>query len=487
MEKRSKLKRNLIYQSGYRLLTIITPLITSPYLARVLGAEKLGIYSYTLSIVSYFTMIAFLGTETYGNRTIAQVNTYNDKDALSRTFWGIYIGQAACSTLAVILYMFVVLLFVKNNKYIFLLQGMWIISTMLDINWFFFGIEEVKLTVIRNALVKIIGIGSILLFVKSENDLWIYTLIMAGTMVMSQIIMWMYIPKYISKTKISFSDVIHHFKPNIGLFIPLIASSVYWTMDKTMLGLLSTYESTGYYYNADKVMNIPLNLVIGFGAVMLPRMSALIEKNDKTGWKNLFKKTSEFYFMSACAIGGGIAAVANEFVPIFFGNGYDECVLLIELFGPILVLKAINDLIKNQCILPLGEEKKYTIIVSLGAMANLIANLILIPRYGALGALIGTGVAEIVVVVFEFLLEKKYLSISLVIAKNYWYVFISTIMYVLVRSISCILDLKIIYKLCVEVIIGILIYLIGCLFFWRFSKESSFSLKKIVNKKIMEE
>ena len=219
-----------------------------------------------------------------------------------------------------------------------------------------------------------------------------------------------------------------------------------------MLGILSDYENTGYYYNADKVMNIPLNLIIGFGAVMLPRMSAMLEQNRRKEWNKMFSITAEFYMMASCAVGGGIAAIANEFVPFFFGDGYEPCVLLIKLFGPILVLKAINDMIKNQCILPLGEEKKYTLIVFCGALT-------------------ATGISELIVVFMELILERKFLKIKNIIWKNIYYAFFAMIMYGTIQIISHRFNLECVNKLIIEILVGVCIYIICCFIYWKINPK----------------
>ena len=314
----ANVKKNLVYQSFYRILSLITPLITSPYLSRVLGAGELGRYSYTMSIVSYFNLFAALGTEMYGTREIAKVRAKNSKEIISETFWGIYIVQMSMSLLAMLSYFFFIRVIYTKDFWLALIPGIWIMSTLLDINWFFFGMEEFKYTVVRNCIVKIIGIVFILLFVRHSNDLLIYAFIMGGTMVISQLMLWAYMPKYVIRPRLKINMITMHIIPNLKLFIPLIGSSVYWTMDKTMLGIFSDYNNVGYYYNADKVMNIPLNLIIGIGTVMLPRMTYLIQSDEMKKWKEMFDKSVELYIFMAAAIGGGIAAIANEFVPFFF-------------------------------------------------------------------------------------------------------------------------------------------------------------------------
>ena len=185
----NKLRKNVIYQMAYRVLTIITPLITAPYLSRTLGANCLGVYSYTLSSVNYFVLFAMLGTETYGNREIARVSAHGDPDELSQSFWEIYALQKCSSLLAIAAYLLYVLS-VHENRLIALLQGIWLISTMLDINWFFFGIEQVRFTVTRNFMVKAASVLCILLFVKSEKDLILYVVIMGASVACSQIFIW---------------------------------------------------------------------------------------------------------------------------------------------------------------------------------------------------------------------------------------------------------------------------------------------------------
>lgn len=466
------LKKNILYQSCYRLLTVFTPLITAPYLSRVLGPSNLGVYSYSLSITNYFIMIAALGTETYGSRTIARVKTHNNGQELSKTFWEIYITQLVVALFAILVYLITIRNIVSENKMVFYIQVGWIVSTMLDINWFFFGIEEVRYTVVGNSVVKIVGIILILLLVKGKYALLIYTIIMAFAAVISQIILWMYLPRYIGTVKIKFADVSKHIIPNLKLFIPLIGSNVYWTMDKTMLGIFSDYANTGYYYNADKVMNIPLSLVIGIGTVMLPRMSSLIEQADYKDYENIKNIMLEFYICASAAIGGGIAAVSQEFVPLFFGEGYYPCVNLIICFGPILILKAINDFLKSQYVVPLGHELIYTKSVFMGAFVNFCSNILFIPKYGAMGALIATGFSEIVVLIMLCLLEKNKMHICSPMITSIYYLISGIIMFGVIRKIRCFLPKSNVIAIFIEIIFGIFIYSALVVLYWKINKRS---------------
>lgn len=467
----NKLRKNVIYQMAYRILAIITPLITAPYLSRTLGANCLGIYSYTLSSVNYFVLFAMLGTETYGNREIARVSAHGNADELSQTFWEIYTLQICTSLMAIGAYLIYVI-FVHENRLIALLQGIWLISTMLDINWFFFGIEQVRYTVTRNFMVKAASVVCILLFIKSEKDLILYVVIMGASVACSQIFMWIYLKKFIHYKKVKKNNIVKHLKPNLMLFIPVIGSSVYYIMDKSMLGWLSTYTELGYYYNSDKVINIPLGLITGLGTVFLSRMSKLYEAKDKDAEQALLKKSVELYTFMSAALSFGIAAVAEEFVPIFFGAGYERCILLLMFFAPIMLLKAWNDLMKYQCLLPHNQEKLYTIAVFCGAGANIIANYILINLYGALGAVLGTGVAELTICIVELYFLRNSVSIEM-FASNWFYIVLAIAMLIAVRSFATQVTCATMIKLCLEILLGAGIYMVGCMAYWRLDKKSA--------------
>ncbi len=184
------IKKNFIYNVLYQILIMILPLITTPYIARVIGANGVGVQSYTYSVVNYFVLFAMLGVNNYGNRSIAAVR--DDKEKLSKTFWSIYGLQAILSIIMLIIYMFYLIFITNENKVIAGIQSIYIFSALLDINWFFFGIENFKITVTRNAFIKVISAFSIFIFVKKQDDLYIYSLILVIGTIISQVILWFF-------------------------------------------------------------------------------------------------------------------------------------------------------------------------------------------------------------------------------------------------------------------------------------------------------
>ena len=199
-------KKNFIYNLIYQILILIIPLITAPYLSRVVGADGVGTYSYTYSIVYYFMLLTLLGINNYGNRSIAKVR--DDKRKLSKTFWSLYLFQLLMGVIMLIAYISYLYLFDVKYRNIAIIQTLFIISAMLDINWLFFGLEEFKKTITRSTFVKIGNVILIFLLVKTKNDLWKYTLIMSGMTCLSQLILWSFLRKRISFVKININRLL---------------------------------------------------------------------------------------------------------------------------------------------------------------------------------------------------------------------------------------------------------------------------------------
>lgn len=477
----SSIKKNLSLQTAYQILSACMPLITAPYLARKLGAIQLGVFSYTTSIVAYFTLVAMIGTINYGTRSIAEVK--GDRNKRNQVFTSIYVLQLLMTAIATIAYVIYLLFICSDNKLIALIQGIALISCLLDINWLFFGVEDFQITVTRSIVIKIATVALILLLVKHESDLWIYTLIMLGGTLLSNAILFLYLPRYASLTKVSVKQIGVHIRPNLVLFIPLLAMTVYHTMDKTMLGLMSTYEQSGFYYNSDKIVQIPLLVINGIGTVMLPRMSALLADAKQKEADSLFMTTMEGVAFISIAMAGGIAAVASEFVPLFFGPGYENCVILTIVFAPILLIKGFSTIIRTQYLIPMGMEKDFTKSVVSGAIVNFILNILLISKYGAMGAAIATVIAEVVACAFQFVpLNKKGLEIKTLFNQTIVYLAIGLFMVFIVRVVAHI-RMGVFLKLAIEILAGGTFYIAACVIFWRKSRNQ---LYKIIMKSTAE-
>ena len=207
---------------------------------------------------------------------------------------------------------------------------------------------------------------------------------------------------------------------------------------------------------------------------MLPRIANTIYNEGSNKAKLLLKKSIELTLFLMCAVSFGIGTIADEFVPIFFGKGYEPCVILIECFVPVLIVKTLSDFIRTQYLIPSSNDKLYTIAVIGGAISNLIANYILIQSFGALGAVMGTLIAESVVLIFETIGVKKELSMRRLIGSHVSYLIFGGIMYVVVYVVSNIVSVNGVIKLCIQVGVGACTYLALCLLYWTINKKSIF-------------
>ena len=468
MSEKKSIKKNLGFQTAYQILITCLPLITSPYLSRVLGASQLGVYSYTASVMSYFALFAMLGTSNHGTRSIASCG--DDRKKRSDVFWNIYCMQACTAAVCTLAYAVYVLFIVTENKLITSIQTIHVFSCFLNINWLFFGVENFKLTVLRNGIIKIASVALIILLVKKPGDLWLYVLILVGGELISQLVMWFYVPRVVGKSTVTIRKLFENLKQSLLLFVPLLAMSIYHIMDKTMLGALSTYTQGGYYYNADKVVNVTVGVISGISTVMLPRMTALISEGKKKESDDLFRLSLEGTALAGIALAFGIAAIANEFEPIFFGSGYEECIFLTIVLAPVLIIKAFSFTARYQYLIPHHRENSYTVSVILGAAVNLIANVLLIPRLGAMGAVIGTLLAELAACVWQFIALRKLIYLRKTMLRCLVYFTFGVLMFLAVRLVAQI-NFNIYVKILFEVFTGAVVYLTICIAYWHLTKN----------------
>ena len=443
-------KKNFTYNVLYQILTIAIPIFTTPYISRTLGADALGQFSYAYSVTYYFILFAMLGVNNYGSRTIAAVR--DDKNELSKTFWEIYVFQILLSIFSAIFYI-VYIEFFCEDKLIGYLMVIYLIGTALDINWLFFGLEKFKITVTRNAIIKIATVVLIFLFIKIPEDVYLYTIFYAGGMLVSQLILWTFLSRYIKFTHITIHGVIRHIKPNVVLFIPVIAISLYKTMDKIMLGNLATTVEVGYYTSCEKLLAIPNGFITALGTVVMPRVSNLSANKQDDKARDFFYRSIIFSIACTSVMSFGIMGIAREFVPVFYGKGFDECIAIFQFLMPSCLFVGIANVVRTQYLIPYKKDKTYIISTFLGALVNLIANYILIPKYNAVGAAIGTLLAEAIVCIYQSVITYKQTGIILSVLRGFPFVIMALIMYFFIFNLNISIG-SIIITLIIKIIIG---------------------------------
>lgn len=318
MEKDS-LKKNYVYNLIYQLLIIILPLITTPYLSRVLGADGVGIYSYTLSITTYFVLFGSLGVAMYGQREIAYIRDEEEKK--TQTFWEILFLRFITMLISLILFVFIFANGKSDYNLYYKILIIEIIANSLDISWFFQGLEEFKKTITRNIIVKIIGVICIFLFIKQAEHLWLYILIYVLSNLLGNLSLWPYLPKHLTKIRFKNLNIKKHIIPTITLFIPQIAMQVYLVLDKTMLGnILGDMSEVGNYEQSQKIIKTALTVVTALGTVVAPRIANVISNNNNKEVESYLENSFRFVWLLGFPIMMGLIAISRTLVPWFLGE-----------------------------------------------------------------------------------------------------------------------------------------------------------------------
>lgn len=420
------LSKNLVYNIIYQVLLYIIPFILTPYLSRTLGATQIGEYSYTYSIVYYFMLFTLLGINNYGVRKISKAK--REKDALGEAFSSIYGLQLFLGLISLIVYNLVSVVLLSTHHTILLIHNLFLTSAVVDINWFFFGIEKFDITVTRNAIIKVLSTLLIFMLVKSPDSILIYTIIMAGSTLLSQLYLVAILHKYINFYPLNIPKSIKlHFTKCLVLFIPVIAYSIYRVMDKTMIGGIISTTELGYYENAEKIINIPIGILTAIGTVMLPFMSKQVKKDQSSmgDEKNdVLYRMFQVCFLIMIPMAFILLIIAKDFTSTYFGAGFEKSGDILILLSSTIIFATVANVIRTNYLIPNEEDKIYVTSTIVGAVVNLILNLIFIKSLGAIGACIGTIAAEASVMIYQIIATKKninykkvFLSISVLIIK----------------------------------------------------------------------
>ncbi len=401
----SKLSTNFIYNITYQILVIILPLITAPYVSRVLGVDGVGTYSYIYSIAYYFCLCGMLGVSNHGNRSVAMLK--DDRDKLSSTFWAIYKIQFATTMFSLVCYLIFVTFFFSGDKRVAYIDTFYLVSYVLDINWLYFGLEKFKLTVTRNMVFKVLSVVCTFAFVRTADDLWKYTLILSFGTMLSQVYLWIHLFRYVTYKKNCWKEISVQIKPILILFIPVIAYSIYKVMDKIMLGSMSSVQQVGLYENADKIIGIPVGIITAFGTVMMPRISALTSKNEVKQIENYNKLSFKYFSLLSIGMTFGLIGISNILPDVYFGHEFIDCAPLIAGLSFTLIFMTWANIIRTQYLIPNKIDRPYVVSTICGAIVNLLFNFFLIPRFQARGALVGTVLAEFMVFFVQAIYVRK--------------------------------------------------------------------------------
>ena len=458
-----KVVKNYLYNMGYQILVLIAPLITVPYVSRVLGAQGVGVNDYTNAVVTFFLLFGQIGVLTYGNREIAYHR--DNKLERSKIFWEITIMQIVNVSIAYFVFTIFVWNFSASYHTFFLVQSLLIIAGAFDISWYFMGMEEFQKTVTRNMLVKLVSIGLIFTFVKGTDDVWKYILILAGSQLLGNLTLWPYLVREVGLVKLTNLRPFSHFNPAILLFIPTITTQVYLVVNKIMLRFMdpTSTVAVGLFSQSDKIIKLILAIVTATGTVMLPHIAHKFAAGDVRGIRQSLYNSFDFVTALSVPMMFGIAAVAEKFAPWFLGPEFSMSGKIMMLESPVIVFIAWSNVTGTQYLMPINRVKEYTMSVSIGALVNVICNLFLIEVYGAKGAGLATTISEFVVMAVQVFCIRTTIRRRQLFGSVWKYFLSGLVMFVVVFRLNQLMHMNI-TNLIIQILIGVLIYSIGVVF-----------------------
>ena len=456
MEMKS-IKKNYFYNLLYQILALLAPLITTPYVSRTLGAEAIGEYSYSYSIVYYFMLAAILGTATYAEREVSFCQ--DNRKKRSKRFWDLFFLRNITSFTSIVLYV-VIVGFCFKNKLMAMIVALNIISVGLDTVWLFQGMEEFGRITFRDTCIKILTIVSIFFFIKRPIDIYLYALIMSLSPVISAVFLLPFLHHYIDKIEVKEVQPFYDFKNIVGLFIPTIAISVYAVLDKTMLGMFTTTKiENGYYEQATKLSKTALTVVTSLGTVMIPRISYYFEKKQTKLINEYMLKSYQFALLLGFPICFGLIGVSNNLVPWFYGAGFDKVAVLLKVSGFLVIAIGLSNITGLQYLVPTKQQNKLTKSVCVGASVNIILNTILIPKWYSVGAAVASVIAEFSVTFVQFTYVKNQFDLKQ-IAKIVPRYFIASMVMMLVLRVEDIVLQSGIFNTILMVVSGAITYFV---------------------------
>lgn len=450
-----KLFGNFLYQVSYQLMIIILPILTIPIVSRALGPEGVGTWNYIQSVMNYFLLLAGLGLSNYGVREIAIVS--NDKNNLSRKFWELEGFNLLFTFMTLILY-FVIVSFLRYRE-LYYIQSLVLIGSLLDITWFFSGIEDFKKIMLSGALVKIISFIMIVIFVKKQNDLVWYVFIQSLSLLISQIVLWLFIRNKITFVKVSIRDITKHVIPASRFFISKIAMTIYMNLNKTLLGMMTTMTIVGYYSNSLTLVTLSGSLITALNTVLIPKMSIIYVNESESKLIKGLEKSLHFQLFLTIPIAFGIILVSPKLVDWFFGENFNFIKNIIPLLAPVVIVQALQSGIAAQYLIPKNDMKSYNLTVIFGAVISLVCNLVFIPIMGIYGAVVATimGQSTLCAVRVYVLIKNTEFIFNFKLIRNY---FLSAIlMWILTGLVTNPLSSSFVTT-AIQIILGFVLYMI---------------------------
>lgn len=414
------LKRNILYSGFLTTSSYIFHFITYPYVARVLGVTNIGICDFVQSVVQYFSLFAMLGISALGVREIAKCN--GDKEKLNKTFSQLFTLNLCFTIVVTLLYLSTILFvqqFAPYKKLLYIGTTQLLFGTFA-VEWLFRGIENFKYITIRTLFVRIAYVISIFLFIRDSNDYDIYFIIYSGMVIANGVINWNYRRKIVNFSTQPFSTITKYIKPYLYLGSQFILTSLYTTFNTFYLGMTCGDVQVGYYTTATKIENVILALYSSITFVLMPRISALMESNNKEGINHVIKLSVDllFAFVFPCIV--FTEYFAEGLITLAAGSGYEGAVLPMKIVMPAMLMVGMEQILIVQIMMPSRADKRVLINCILGATCGVLLNLLIVPRMGCIGSSIVWVACEFAVMCSAFYFVRKEYTVNINWGKSIW-------------------------------------------------------------------
>lgn len=405
--KNKSLKVNFVMNMMLTMSSFIFPLITFPYVSRILLPVGTGKVSFATSFVSYFVMVSQLGIPTYGIRACAKVR--DDKEKLTKIAHELlFINMIMCILSYVALG--VVLKYIprlQSDRELYIIISFTIILNAIGMEWLYKALEQYTYITIRSVLFKFVALIAMFVLIQNQEDYVIYGAISIFAASASNILNFINVRKYIDLKWMGNYSLRRHLKPIATFFAIACAGTIYTSLDNVMLGFMTTDTDVGYYNAAVKIKTILISIVTSLGSVLLPRASYYVENGMMDDFKKITCKALNFVFLIASPLVVYFVFFAEESVFFLSGNSYVGAIIPMQIIMPTVLFIGITNLLGIQILVPLGKEKMLLYSAIVGAIVDFIVNMICIPEFSSAGAAIGTLIAEFSVLVVQYMCLRK--------------------------------------------------------------------------------
>ena len=379
------IKKNFAYKSVLTLSTYLINFITFPYVARVLGVERIGLVNFVDNTVNYFLLFATIGVGLLGVREIAAVK--EDKKRRDQVYSSMLALNLLFTLVSLGIYLLCISTIPKLCQYdeLFYIGTAKILFTVFLVEWFFTGVENFRYITLRSILIKVLYIISVFLFVRDTSDYRLYFILTVGVVVLNALINQLYIRKFV-RVRWNNIQLFKYLKQNVTLGIYTLMTSMYLTFNVMYLGLVSNNTEVGYYTTAFKLYSVILGFFTAFTNVMLPRMSSLLANGEKDRFQELVNRS--FSVMATCCIPLILCSMimAPQIVYILSGPGYEGAILPMRIIMPAAFAVGVAQVLAIQVLMPMKKDKVLLIASIIGAVVSLLINLLVVPSVKSVGS-----------------------------------------------------------------------------------------------------